>query len=421
MKSIKAYLVLLIFVLGGFAQQSTPTMQKLPLFDVQNKKFDSSLERYYQQRSILRTNVPQVLEEKLEASNYLVGPGDEFKISVIGEIEEQYVVQITPEGNLILPSIGNVDLNGLNLKQAKQKILSVLKANYLNSKISVNLVTLRKFRVYLTGEVNKPGTYFVQGSDRLSDVVEVAEETKQTPEGEEKVTSLTDWADDTRIQIRHKNGTIDTCDLTRFYQYGDLSENPYLQGGDVIFVPSIDLTAAKVIIEGNVGNQGIYSLKPDETIFGFLRRVAAINKRSDLKHIVLERGKQKRVINLLDEWENYINFRLQDGDFLIVPSINDQVYVRGEVYTPGAFPYLANYTAKDYIGLAGALDTGVDENNILVVRRDTGEVLHGPHTIVNRGDMVILPKRSREVFKDYMTILLPIVSVMISTVALIYR
>ncbi len=421
MKTIKSFLIVLVFVIGGLAQQSAQSIPKLPLFDVQNKKFSSSLERFYQQRSILRTNVPQVLEEKLEASNYLVGPGDEFKISVIGEIEEQYVVQITPEGNLILPSIGDIDLNGLNLKQAKQKILRILKANYLNSKISVNLVTLRKFRVYLTGEVNKPGTYFVQGSDRLSDVVEVAEETKQTPEGEEKVTSLTDWADDTRIQIRHKNGTVDTCDLTRFYQYGDLKENPYLQGGDVIFVPSIDLTAAKVIIEGNVGNQGIYSLKQNETIFGFLRRVAAINKRSDLKHIVLERGSQKRIINLLDEWRNYIDFRLQDGDLLIVPSINDQVYVRGEVYTPGAFPYLANYTAKDYIGLAGALDTGAGENKIMVVRRDTGEVLHGPQIIVNRGDMVILPKRSREVFKDYMTILLPIVSVMISTVALIYR
>ncbi|NOX90124.1 MAG: hypothetical protein GXO77_13985 [Calditrichaeota bacterium] len=404
-----------------FAQQTgqTPT---IPLFDVQNKKYEESLEKFYQQRSVIRTAVPQVLETELEASDYLIGPGDEFKISIIGEIENEYIIQVSPEGEVILPSLGEVVLKDVTLKEAKAKLLEILSSNYLKAKISVNLITLRKFRIYLTGEVKNPGTYFVQGSDRLSDVIEVSG-MGIAASTQEQVASfgLTDWADDTRVQVRHKNGTVDTYDLTRFYQYGDMSQNPYLHGGDIIFIPSIDLTAAKVIIEGNVGNQGIYSLKKDETIFGFLRRVAAINKRSDLKNIMLERSGERQIINLLDDWEKFINFKLIDGDRIIVPTINDRVYVRGEVYNPGSFPYLANYTSKDYIGLAGALDSGAGDNKIVVVRKETGEVLKGPDIIIKRGDMVILPKRTREVFKDYMTILMPLVSIAISTIALIYR
>ncbi len=392
---------------------------KIPLFDVLNKKYKQSLESFYQERAVIRTVVPQVLEDTLEQNNYHVGPGDEFKVVVIGDIEDQFNLQITPEGTLLLPSIGEISLNGLTLREAKIKIRSTLQKFYLKSRVLVNLVGLRKFRVYLVGEVFSHGTYFVQGSDRLSDIIEVAAIFDE--KGNKIGPSLTDWADDTQIQIFHRNGKVDTCDITRFYQLGDRSQNPYLQGGDVIYVPSINLKAGKVFIEGNVGYQGVYSLKKGETIFSFLRRVNAINKRSDLKNIIIERAGKRQVLNLLDEYQKYLNFRLMDGDLIIVPTINGSVYVKGEVSTPGSLPYLANYKAKDYIGLAGALNTGTSENEIIVVRHDTGQIIKGPNTIVHRGDFVILPKRRREVFKDYATIFLPIISIIISTFAIIRR
>jgi protein involved in polysaccharide export with SLBB domain len=290
----------------------------------------------------------------------------------------------------------------------------VVAKNYINAEISVNLRALRKFRVYLTGEVDNPGTYFAQGSDRLSDVLEVSAEV-------ETQTGMNDWADDTRIQIQRIDGKQLILDITHYYRFGDKSANPYLRGGDIIFVPSIDLNGSYVIIEGNVGWQGIYPLKPNENLFTFLRRVTALSRTSNLENIILIRNGERMIIDLLNKQDDYLDFVLNHKDKLIIPRLFRTVYIRGEVFTPGELPYLANYKAKDYIGVAGALDSAVGEDKIIVVRQSTGEVLKGGDILVEKGDTIILPKRNREVFKDYMTIFAPIISLAIATVALVQK
>lgn len=413
---MKRLILLLVVLLSTslFAQEES----SVPLLDVRSKKYEQSLERFYQTRSVLRNTVPQVMEAELEAQNYRVGPGDFFKVSVFGELENEYEFQILPEGAVLIPTVGEIHVSGLTLKEAKQKILDQVKKNYIRADIRVNLTGLRKFRVYYTGEVKAPGTYFAQGSDRLSDIVEVAVVPAQTEE--EVTSSLNDWADDTRIEVEHIDGTKNVYDLTRFYRLGDKSQNPNLRGGDIIYVPSIDLTDSYVVIEGNVGFQGIYPLKEDENLFEFLTRVGALSKKSNLENIVVERKDREIELDLLNDKE-VRDFTLQSEDKVIIPTIYERVYVRGEVFRPGALPYRANYTAKDYIGEAGALDSADDIKDVIVIRQKTGDVIMGPDTIVEKGDTIILPKRPREVFKDYITILAPVISLFIATLALVQR
>jgi protein involved in polysaccharide export with SLBB domain len=408
--------LILVFLIFCFAVVSA--QEQTQLFDMQNAKYETSLQKYYQQRAVTQTIVTQVLEDELEAADYIIGPGDRLEVNIFGELEDKLEFTVLPEGNVLIPTIGDLKISGLSLEEAKELILAEVKKYYIKAKISVNLIGLRKFRIYLTGEVKNPGAYFVQGSDRLSDVLDISGGT--TP----KTTiaaGLNDWADDTKIEIRHKDDTVDKIDITRFYRLGDKSSNPYLRGGDIIFAPSIKLTDPYVIIEGNVGNQGIYSLKDNETLITFLRRVCALSKRSNLESIILIRDGKRQKLDILNEQEKHENFTLKNRDKIMIPTIYDKVYVRGEVYTPGAFPYLANYLSKDYIGLAGALDSGVDEDKIIVVRQTSGEVLKGPNIIIEKGDTIILPKRGREVFKDYMTIIAPIISMLIATLALVTK
>jgi len=401
------------------------SQENIPLFDLRNEKYQSSLEKFYQSRSIIRTISPQVLEDELEAENYVVGPGDQFKANIFGEMEEEFEFTILPEGKILIPTVGEFDIKGKTLEEAKEIIYNEIKKYYIKGDISVNLIGLRKFRVYLTGDVVNPGTFFAQASDRLSDIIEVAgmanRPITQTESGIQSSSGLNDWADDTRIEIRHQDGSTDTVDLTKYYRLGEKGQNPYLKGGDVIFAPSIDLGSDYVIIEGNVGFQGVYSLIHDETLFEFLRRVSAINKRSNLENIILVRDGKKEMIDILNDQEKYKNSKLVNRDKIIIPSLYDKVYVRGEVYLPGALPYLANYRSRDYIGKAGALDSAVDESKIIIVRQKTGEILKGGNIIIEKGDTIIVPKRAREVFKDYMAILTPIISLAIATVALVSK
>ncbi len=418
---MKKWIIPVFILIGMLFAQEEQQQQSMSVFDRQSEQYRRSMERFYQERSFTRTVVNQVLEDTLEARDYVVGPGDQFTLHIFGGLEDQFSFTVLPEGVVLIPTIGPLEISGLTLKKSKRKIVNFVKDYYVNADISVNLTALRKYRVYLSGEVNEPGTYFIQRTDRLSDILE-ASGMVGVEEGSNTATiGLNDWADETRIQIRHENGQCDTVDLSRFYRNGDKNENPYLNGGDVIYVPSIDLTKDYVTIEGNVGYQGIYSLRPDEDLFEFLRRVQALNKRSNLESIILFRDGERNDVDLINNMAAYVDYDLQNRDRIIIPTTYNRVYVRGEVMNPGGYPYLANYKARDYIGQAGALDTAVGMDEISVIRHETGEILKGADVVVKKGDTVILPKRTREVFKDYMSILMPIVSIAISTVALIAR
>ncbi len=411
-------LIFIMFVIGNlFAQE-----EKLKnVFDRENKKYPTSLERYYLQKSITRTMAPQVLEDILDVDKYIVGPGDGFQIYLWGERENQMDVAINPQGSLIIPSVGEIDLHDLTLAQAKLKIQGDISKNYLSNEISINLVTLKKFRIYLAGETELPGTYFVQASDRVSDVLEIAN-------------GVTDWADGTRIEIRDKSGEKLIVDLSEFYLDGVKEQNPYLNSGDVIYVPSIDVTRGYVIVEGNAeiastlrtrtqysasSLLGVYVLKENEKLYDFLRRVGALSRKSDLENVIVVRDSLEIQLDLLEQEKEFINFQLKDQDKIVITPMIDQVYVSGEVFQPGRYPFKANYRAADYVGAAGELGTAADPEDYIIIRRETGETLTGGDVIIEKGDTIIVNKSGWEKFKDFMVVITPSLSLIATVLILV--
>ncbi len=401
---IKTIAIFLLTIVSGtviFAQQEESQQERTSVFDVDFQQVQRSNEQVIPQQQILE----QAFEKAIDPQTYILGPGDQLLIKISGVIEQQVPTAVSPEGYLT-PSIIDVYVSGKTLADAAEMIKSALAQTYLNAQFTVRLVKLRKFRVFVVGEVRNPGTYYLRAVDRVSDAIQLAG-------------GLTDWGDDTRIQLRHVDGTLDTVNVNDFYLTGELSNNDVLNGGDVIFIPPINLKENYVIIEGNVGSQGIYQTRPEETLFQFLTRLQAINRRSDIENVVLIRENTRRTFNLLDINTPAREVILQTGDRIIIPSTQNVIYVRGEVRNPGAYGYLANYTAKDYAGRAGILETAKGLDELTVVRAKTGEVVKGEDVIVMSGDLVVVPRRARESFKDILTIITPIISIGISAVALI--
>jgi len=377
------YLYLLSFITFNFifAQENEP------LFDPQQKKYQTSMEKYYKDRSIIRPSITQVLENELDSLNYIVGPGDQFKLNILGEIEKEINFEILPEGSVVLPTIGEFKISGKSLCEAKKQVLESAQKNYFKSVVSVNLVGLRRFRIYLTGEVNKPGTYFAQGSDRLSDIIEIAQ-------------GITDWADDTQIEIRHADSTIQYYNLNQFYLYGDKGQNPLLHGGDVIYIKSININESYVIVEGTAGIAsrleveagygqenmlGIYPLQKDENLYHFLLRIGALSRKSDLEKLRLIREDQSYDINLLEPDNQFFGFKLKHRDKIYIPPLINRVYIQGEVKNPGFLSYYANYTAADYVGIAGALESSVTSADYIIIRSKTGQQIKGGSIIIEKG------------------------------------
>jgi protein involved in polysaccharide export with SLBB domain len=265
---------------------------------------------------------------------------------------------------------------------------------------------MRKFRVYVVGEIKNPGTYYLRASDRIVDAIQLAG-------------GVLTWGDETRIQIRHLDDTVDTLNISQFYQEGDLEENIFISSGDVIYAPRIDLNKPYVIIEGNIGSQGVYQTLPNETLLEFLIRVGALSRNSNIENVVLIRDNKKNLYNLLENEARVNQEVLKKKDRIIIPTNRDRVYVKGEVLQPGSFPYLANYTSMDYAGFAGILESAKNLKDIYIIHKETGQIEKGSDVVVHRGDVVIVPRNARESLKDILAILTPIISIGLSSYAII--
>ena len=416
--------VILIALISTHLPAQEEEMQNV--FDRENKKYGTSIEKYYREKSLLKTVTPQVLEDVLDANSYMIGPGDGFEIYLWGELENQFDATVNPEGTLIVPTVGEIDVHELTLADAKSRIEQQISKKYLSSEISINLVRLKKFRIYITGEINIPGTYFVQASDRVSDVIEIAE-------------GITDWADNTMIEVRHHDGQTSLIDINRFYFDGSMDDNPYLKAADIIHVPAINIENGYVTVEGlleitrsiqtEVGEPpdirimrenliGVYSIKKNEELLPFLRRIGALSRSVNLEHIVIERDKREINLNLLKQDADSVQFTLHNRDKIMITPIINKVYVRGEVFRPGEYTYFANLAAKEYVGKAGVLNTGADAENFIIIRHDGGNRLEGGDIILEKGDTIIVPKRTGEKWKDFLVTITPALSIIVTTLIL---
>ncbi len=94
-------------------------------------------------------------------NEYQLGPGDEIEITVFQEPDLSVEAKISQAGNVNIPLIGQVNLEGLNTEQAKLKVENLYKDGYLvNPYVTLTVRQYRPF--FIHGEVKNPGSYKYQ-------------------------------------------------------------------------------------------------------------------------------------------------------------------------------------------------------------------------------------------------------------------
>ncbi|MDZ7725176.1 MAG: polysaccharide biosynthesis/export family protein [candidate division KSB1 bacterium] len=406
---------LLILVVVGFGQipgvssnmdieeeekRSGPTaIDFSKMFEVETVNREEFLQKQRQRQLMLQQQaVPAaVLERAINPQSYKVGPGDVFDFNVWGALEAHYTVYISPEGFLSIPTVGEINISELTLAEAQDSVFSIAKPAYDNCQISLSLVTPRQFRVHVTGEVRYPGTFTAVAMDRVSELII-------------RAGGMTDMAWKAGVRIIRDSDTLH-INLDRFEQEGDLENNPYVESGDVIVAPAMDLVGkATIRLEGDVEIAGTYQTYPDEPLKDFLQRVGADKPNVEYTRIVIKRETGKK--NTFHPFQNDSIFYLKPNDRVILPS--NYVYIRGEVDQQGAFNYVRNLTARDYVIMAGANGR---MNGVWVLHKDTGKKERGPETPVYPGDMVHMPRTFEQYFQGYFGIVSTLSSLLISAIA----
>lgn len=351
-----------------------------------------------------RQLLEQTYDIAVDSMRYILGPGDQMLFKTWGILDGQLLTEISAEGYLILPSIGEINVSGLPLSQATGIVRDRVKKSWPDMGMSLRLIRMRKFRVYLTGQVENPGAYYLRGVDRVSDAIGLAGDPL-------KLGNISE------VLLMRADESQQIVDLRAFLSNGDLDRNPNLRGGDIIHVPPVSQSERHVRVDGNVAYPGTHPLAEGETLWQLLVEQRSLNQATELEAIVVKRGLKRQVFNAIEDESAIRDFELESGDIVEVPTRLEQVFVLGEVLTPGAYPFLAGHSARDYSGIAGMKETARDVSALYVIRSGSGEKINGQDVIVSNGDIVVVPRKRRETIKEYVSILTPIIGLAISIIA----
>ncbi len=103
-------------------------------------------------------------------NDYILGEGDQLLISIVKEIEEFNVkVTINASGTITLPRLNRIYVSGLSIDELQQILKEEYKLYIKEPNIEVEILEHRPVRVFVGGEVEKPGLITIPGSFVLSD------------------------------------------------------------------------------------------------------------------------------------------------------------------------------------------------------------------------------------------------------------
>ena len=91
--------------------------------------------------------------------DYVLGPGDQLVIDIYGASQKSYQLTVSPEGSVTVPGYGPVQVGGLTVAAAQNKVRSGLGGRYSSSDVKVSVGQTRTILISVMGEVKVPGTY----------------------------------------------------------------------------------------------------------------------------------------------------------------------------------------------------------------------------------------------------------------------
>jgi protein involved in polysaccharide export with SLBB domain len=278
--------------------------------------------------------------------DYTIGPGDEVRLQVWGQVNQHGSFMVDRTGSISLPEVGTIHVAGLQFSQLTDFLKSQLGRVYRNFDLNVNLGQLRSIQVFVVGQARKPGSYTIGSLSTLLNALFASG--GPLPQG-----SLRD------IQVKRNGQTITHFDLYDLLLRGDKSKDVPLQPGDVIFIPDV---GAQVAVLGSVTTSAIYELRGEKSfnqviaLAGGLTNVAA---STQLRVERISNHTERSVINA--DLATGDSAPVQDGDIIsvspIVDRFKDAVTLRGNVATPGRYVWRPGMRISDLIPSREALVT----------------------------------------------------------------
>ena len=302
--------------------------------------------------------------------SYRVGPRDVLALILTGGVENSYTLEVTREGFVVIPQVGQVYVANLTLEQVSDVMFRRLRAVYSGigrgqgaaTQFYVTVAKLRTNQVFVVGDAVSPGSYQVSSAGTMLTALYSAG-------------GPTDDGSLRRVELRRAGKTVGQLDLYDYLINGDASRDVRLETGDILFVP---VHGARVQLKGEVKRPAIYELAGKETLTDLIQMGGGFTAQAGRRRVLVRRivppferrdgGRDRTVLDVTSD-ELSVGYGpalpLEDGDivevFGVPERVRNLVHVEGAVWTPGPQGFTPGLKLSDVIKRAGGVRPDVKD------------------------------------------------------------
>jgi len=276
-------------------------------------------------------------------ANYVVGPGDEVRIQLFGQVNRSGNYTVDRTGDIAFPQVGTIHVAGVRYSDLQSFLTSQFSRVYRNFQLNVNLGQLRSMQVFVVGAARSPGAYTISSLSTLLNALFASG--GPLPQG-----SLRD------IQVQRAGRIVTHFDLYDLLLRGDKASDVVLQPEDVIYIPPV---GAQVAVYGSVDNPAIYEVHPGQKLSQVIELAGGKTSLALGDNVQVTRIYQHSERNVIEVDLKKTDPALANGDIVVVRAILDRyknaVTLRGNVSFPGRYAWHEGMRIKDLVPAADQL------------------------------------------------------------------
>lgn len=343
------------FMLPGLVDPVTGRKLNLSEFErhVRRSAGEDSEVRRFGSELMLQRNANAGEASSQIPQDYVISVGDEINVNLWGAVEADLRLTVDRTGRITIPRVGPVLVAGLRFADLNAAVDQRVAQVFRNYRLSTSLGKLRSIRVYVTGFTQRPGSYAVSS---LSTIVNALIQSG----GPSAAGSFRN------IELRRAGKVVSQFDLYDLLLRGDKTADRVLQADDVVHIGPI---GQQVALIGSVNRQGIFELKPGETMEDLLTMGGGLSAVADRTRVAIESLDMRNDIRIAEvKLPAQARTGLKGGDvvraFNALDSLlpqhrqNKRVRIEGEVQRPGEYILPPNSTLSQAVQAAGGLTPG---------------------------------------------------------------
>ncbi|HUR91713.1 MAG TPA: SLBB domain-containing protein [Gemmatimonadaceae bacterium] len=276
--------------------------------------------------------------------SYQLGPGDQLVLILTGDVEQSYQLEVTREGFVVIPQVGQLFVNNLSLAQLEDLLYSRLGRVYsgvrrgsgATTRFYISPAKLSSNQIFVQGDVMRPGAHRISSAGTAMNALYAAG-------------GPTDNGTLRRVQIRRAGRTVAELDVYDYLLAGDASNDVRLRNGDIVFVP---LHGPRVRIVGEIARPATYEMREGEALDDAITFAGGFTPEAARARVQIERilppaqrvgfGMDRVVTEVFSDRlaaDAPPAVPVHAGDvirvFPVSSRIRNRIAVRGNVWTPG--------------------------------------------------------------------------------------